>query len=219
MTAATRFRSGAHALSVRSGREITAVVNRVGMEDIEALRAALDASVPAVVEGYSNAAAWLAADHYDGARTAAGSSGGFRALIDTSRSGGAAELLDWVWPTFVDGDWDAALQLLLGGVQRRVSNGARDTIARSVFEDKAAMGWQRSTAPGACDFCQMLAGRGAVYKEETVSFASHDNCGCMAVPAFRGKPVPVRNYVPSRRNINDADRARVRRYLASHKVG
>lgn len=40
--------------------------------------------------------------------------------------------------------------------------------------------WYRTTAGNACEFCRMLAGRGAVYREDSVTFRSHDHCACGA---------------------------------------
>jgi hypothetical protein len=62
----------------------------------------------------------------------------------------------------------------------------------------------------------MLIGRGAVYSEATADFAAHDHCKCSAVPAFDGEPRPVKPFTPSLREATDADRARVREYLATH---
>jgi hypothetical protein len=52
-----------------------------------------------------------------------------------------------------------------------------------------------------------------------VDFAAHDHCRCIAVPAFAGRPTPVQPYTPTSRDITDADRTRVRAYLAEHQAG
>ena len=47
----------------------------------------------------------------------------------------------------------------------------------------------------------------------------HPNCHCTAAPAFRGEPVTeagVVQYVASKRRPTEADRARVRAYLAEN---
>jgi len=42
--------------------------------------------------------------------------------------------------------------------------------------------WRRLTSTKACNFCVMLADRGAVYwSEQTASFKPHDNCACFPV--------------------------------------
>lgn len=45
--------------------------------------------------------------------------------------------------------------------------------------------YQRIASPNACSFCRMLAGRGAVYRLETVGFRTHGNCGCSAEPVVQ----------------------------------
>ncbi|UYL87836.1 hypothetical protein SEA_MALISHA_5 [Gordonia phage Malisha] len=42
------------------------------------------------------------------------------------------------------------------------------------------------------------------------------NCKCVAVPAFGGRPVPVKPYEVSARDISDADRARARAWIAAN---
>lgn len=70
-----------------------------------------------------------------------------------------------------------------GAATRLVLDAGRDTIRQTVVNDPATAGWRRVTA-GGCDFCRMLAGRGAVYREETAEFASHDHCACSAEPVY-----------------------------------
>lgn len=68
---------------------------------------------------------------------------------------------------------------------RHVLNGGRETITGSVRADPRARGWQRVTSANACTFCATLAGRGAVFSEDSVDFAAHDGCGCGAEPIYR----------------------------------
>lgn len=110
---------------------------------------------------------------------------------------------------------DKAFVLSSGEASRLVLDGGRRTILDSIRDDPKASGWQRVTDGNACGFCRMLAGRGFVYKAETVHFASHGHCGCSAVPEY-GEPQTVRDYVPTTRAISDVDRARVRDWLAKH---
>jgi len=79
----------------------------------------------------------------------------------------------------------ATLVNVTGVVSKYALDHGRDVIMNAVRADKYARGWERETGGGACDFCSMLAGRGAVYKtEESASFESHRHCGCSAVPAW-----------------------------------
>lgn len=76
------------------------------------------------------------------------------------------------------------LTRMSGAVSRHVLDGGRHTIINSVYADRRAVGWYRVTSPHACDFCHMLADRGAIYREHRASFKSHDHCACTARPAY-----------------------------------
>lgn len=169
--------------------------------------------LPAIVETYGAAAATLAATWYDEARAKAAVKGAFAAIPVEAGDRGAQALAGWATTTGTD--IDAIRVLVLGGLQRRIGDAARETVMGSAVADPQAQGWQRQ-AFGGCEFCQMIAGRGVVFSEASADFASHDACRCVAVPAFDGHPRPVKPYTPSLRNASDADRARVREYLATH---
>lgn len=68
---------------------------------------------------------------------------------------------------------------------RHALNGGRETITKTTREDRRAVGWQRVTSGKTCDFCSMLAGRGAVYGEASANFEAHDGCSCSAEPVYR----------------------------------
>jgi hypothetical protein len=73
---------------------------------------------------------------------------------------------------------------LAAAAERQVLDAGRDTIVGNAQRDRKAKSWARIPEPGACSFCLMLATRGAVYKETTVGFKSHDNCRCHVEPVF-----------------------------------
>ena len=77
-----------------------------------------------------------------------------------------------------------ALTQATGSMARLVLDAGRDTVVQTIRSDRAAYGWQRVLGGGGCDFCQMLASRGAVYKEDTANFESHDHCGCTSEPVY-----------------------------------
>lgn len=103
-----------------------------------------------------------------------------------------------------------------GAATRLVLDAGRDTIRQTAVADPATEGWRR-VASGGCDFCRMLAGRGDVYREDTVDFAAHDHCACSAEPVY-GEGRSVRAYTPSQRRRSDAtraaDNARAREFIA-----
>lgn len=180
-------------------------------------RDALEELLPLVVQAYGTAAATVAADWYDDTRAELNVSRRFSAIVPELDHAGANILARWgVGPLFSNApDWRRAKALIDGGLQLRIANAARETIQISSYEDPQAHGWQRSSA-GGCAFCQMLAGRGHVYGEASADFAAHDHCHCYAVPAFNGYPKLVKAFTPSAQVASDADRTRVRGWLAAH---
>jgi hypothetical protein len=124
-------------------------------------------------------------------------------------------------------DRQQAARLTRSGVAssalRHAMNGGRETVLRSIQADPRARGWRRVVSGGACAFCRMLAGRGAVYSKDAVDFGAHDNCSCSAAPTWSDEPTrSVRDYMPSRRTITPEARAvrneRVRAFIAANGV-
>lgn len=105
----------------------------------------------------------------------------------------------------------SALVRVSGSVSRLVADSGRGTVAASTVSNGGR--WTRVPSPGACTFCRMLAGRGAVYRSG-INFASHDHCGCSMIAEF-GVTGPVA-YRPSLRRATDADRTRVRTWLRAN---
>lgn len=89
-------------------------------------------------------------------------------------------------------------------IPKYVLAASRATIITSVGRDPRASGWKRVTRVGACRFCRMLSGRGAVYKEATVHFASHGDCNCAAAPSWdpNAPEVDVSLYKASQRTTS-----------------
>lgn len=138
--------------------------------------------LPSIVTEYGAAGAAVAAEWYDQQREKADVKGRFVALPVAADDRGAQALIGWALSTATD---DTSLATLVaGGVQRRIADHARYTVARNSVEDRAARGWRRVGSGASCSFCSMLLGRGAVYTEATADFTSHDHCNCGAEPAF-----------------------------------
>lgn len=180
-------RAALKAVTVKAERKLALVWSQVAVPDVSATIDGLNDLLPAVGDEFGYAAGSLAADYYDETRLRKGARGRFVAEqaepVDLERW---QALAAWgVKPLYGKvPDLVAALVLLQGGLQRSVANQYRDTITANSVRDKAAVGWQR-VGSGRCDFCRMLIGRGAVYREATADFESHDHCGCSAEPVFR----------------------------------
>lgn len=143
---------------------------------------ALNDLLPAIITQYGQVGAALAAEWYDQRREKVGAKGRFVAEPVAANDRGADSLVSWAIATATDDD--ALKTLILGGVQRRLADHARYTIASNSIADRAARGWRRIGSGSSCEFCSMLLGRGAVYTESTADFQSHDHCNCAAEPAW-----------------------------------
>lgn len=90
-----------------------------------------------------------------------------------------------------------ALTQTQGSVARLVLSAGRETTFATVRDDPMAFGYQRVLGGKGCEFCRMLAGRGAVYKFDTAGFDAHDHCGCTSEPVYSSQPVnPPSDWVP-----------------------
>lgn len=143
-------------------------------------------AVAAIAHRYGQAAASAALQFYLDRRVAAGIPGrpSLRvAPLPSLDKVGAT--VDWATgPLWGNPDVEAAERQLDAAVQKLVLDVGRDTITGAVRQDRAAKGWARVPESGACSFCALLATRGAVYKQDTVTFRSHDHCRCHAEPVF-----------------------------------
>lgn len=87
---------------------------------------------------------------------------------------------------------------------RFVTVAGHEQIFENIKADPRARGWVRTTKPGCCFFCAMLASRGAVYKETSFQESDprfhgpgnhkvHDSCGCGLRPTYSDTdPMPDR---------------------------
>lgn len=208
MPTPTDLRDGVQDLTALAANDLRGLWRQVS--NLDEAREALEDILPLLVRTYGVAAGTLAANWYDDLRDELNVDRRFSAIVAEIDDQGADVLARWgVAPLLgEEPDWRRAQVLIEGGLQRRIANGARETVRFSSLEDPQAQGWQR-VASGGCEFCQLLAGRGTLYSERSADFASHDSCQCFAAPAFTGRPRPVKPYTPSDRVVTDADRARV----------
>lgn len=141
---------------------------------------ALHDLLPAVVREYGAAGAALAADWYDDEREKAEVAGRFTAEPIEAGDRGTHALIGW---SLQQATSDAALHtLILGGVQRRIADHTRLTVANSAVADPGAQGWVR-VGFGPCEWCQRYLD-GEVRTVAGYDFDAHDNCNCSVAPAF-----------------------------------
>lgn len=225
VAAPTSLRNAVEDLTTTASRDLDALWRQ--LSDAAQAREALNDILPALVATYGVAASALAAEWYDDLREKAGTPGRFGAIPATLDEPGTAALVGWALDTATD--YAAFQSLIEGGLQRRITDHSRNTVAGSAIADPQAAGWKRIGA-GACEFCRMLIERDELYSTETADFASHDNCHCQAYPILKGAaPIDVKDYVQSKRTSRkpgesdaayerrrETDRARVREYIRTH---
>ena len=183
------------------------------VENADQLVAVMYDVLPGAVETWSSAAQSVAAEWYDEEREREEIAGTFQAIVEPIKDLGVYALVGWATEPLLqpEPDFAAARYRAVGGVQKRLANSANYTITGSSAADPQARGWMRKTRPNACNFCIMVASRGAVYTEKTSRFACHERCYCRAAPAWGGRPLPVEPYKPSERDLSEAQRQELNR--------
>lgn len=185
---------------------------------------------PTVAARYGDASSTAAAEWYEGTRRRQ-VGGTFAAQLAPSISEERARAtVRWAAGALFTESPLSTFGLLDGSLVRALGDASRDTITINAGQDAAAMGWARIARPIACDFCVMLAQRGAVYKRSTATFGSHDNCHCKASPSFdsNSPEVDVGAYQASERldsvrsrandpTLSAADRAKAQRVIDRHR--
>lgn len=219
-----RFKTANAGIVALMRRDLVAFWGRLNLNRPEAVRDALLEFLPTLTDTYGDMAATIAADWYDDLREAVNLPGrAFRAapadlvpehVVQARARFGAQHL----WSP----DPSQTLTFLNSAMTSYVMQPGHATIVQASVQDPRASGWARVVRPDGCPFCRLLAQRGAVYKESTADFASHDDCNCASVPSWDpdAPEVDVKAYTASRRTTAmtdeqiEAHRANVRMYTA-----
>lgn len=227
-TAPDRVRTGLATVTTAAAADTRAVAE-AGSTPAD-IRAALFAAVPLIVGDYIDGSAALALDWYEEIRGESRARHPFRpAAVTTVPEDLIQGSVAWATSPLYDLEQDLArmteemlrqatedsLALLEPVVHKDVAAGFWDTVTENVAGDPEAVGWQRFAREGACKFCLMLAGKGAVYSEATVDFAAHTSCLCVVGPSFDpdAPKASVMQYAASSKNRTEKQRALLRKYL------
>lgn len=103
---------------------------------------------------------------------------------------------------------DTALAQLQKSVQRMVYDGSRDTVVWNATKEGVKY-VRHANYAGVCNWCLVMATKGAIYKSAAAAVAGHDNCKCFAVPLRKGvhyePPAEVKaaekKYVAARKKV------------------
>lgn len=204
-TDVAEFYAAQNQLAGRAVRDLTQFWGTLDLEQPKVTKQQLVTVVPAITSVYGEASAVLAADWYDDMRLTERVPGRFRAVMASPFAVEyVRQRVDYGARHLFTGAPGQTLEFLDGAVNRYVLQPGRETIRESAVADPQAVGWKRETRPSksfvsGCGFCNVLAGRGGVYKWDTAPFASHDDCHCVASPSWDQDAieVPVDAYVAS----------------------
>lgn len=81
----------------------------------------------------------------------------------------------------------AGLAATIAAGKRIMLDAGREMLVQAGRRDPNGAAWARVSDGSTCAFCAMLVSRGPVYTEATVSFRSHDRCGCGVRLVFKGE--------------------------------
>lgn len=184
------YRAALRDVNTLAQRDLLTSWRQFDLTDAVKVRDGLMDVLPGIIDGYHLSAATVAADWYDVQRYNLGAKKRFQAIMAEPPTEARGDVMArWgVGPMFSGTATDVATGLVLskisGALQRVITDGARQTITVSAKRDPSRPRWARETSGNACGFCEMLAGRGAVYGADSADFESHDACSCVPVPEF-----------------------------------
>lgn len=177
-------------------RDLAAFWKLLDTSNPVAAKATLQEFMVTLVGTYGEVSGALAADYYDTLRTEAKVRGAHRsalaAPIDAEK---VTQSASWAsQPLFDDvADASAALSRAQGVSQRLVQETGRNTLFDNGRRDPAKPRWARVPIGDSCDFCIMLASRGAVYLSSDSAGAMtgfHDHDDCQPTPSFNDGDLP-----------------------------
>lgn len=154
----------------------------------------MDVVVP-IVNDAGRRSAQLAAGYFQANRMLAGFTDQFAPPIATVNEQALRTSLLVTGPVSVKQAMTRGIDLATAGdvasarsaasAMRHAMDAGRETVLESARSDRKVVGYARmTTSDKPCEFCEMLADRGAVYGSDTADFQAHDGCGCQPVPAY-----------------------------------
>lgn len=180
-------------------------------------RDALLELAPRLGEVYSEQAAVASAEWYERVR-AQELGGSYTARIaGVTAPSVAREDVRWASRHLFSGSEAIIIPELSAALSRKILYASNRTIGHNTIDvDRRSAGWQRIARPDGCDFCVMLAARGAVYKRSSADFASHNNCRCRARPSWDDSlpEVDAKVYEASKRTSKMGDEQKERHQKA-----
>lgn len=189
---------------------------QIDMTDVTAARAAIVDVMELHLGPYTDMAAVLAAEFYDGIREFSVDER-LGASVESGRDPRATEkAVRGIVQDAVEGkDVEEVVRKLTERADYEIKKAAGECVRRNVKRDPLKPKYARvPTGTETCKFCIMLASRGFVYHSEKTAGGDghyHSNCDCRIIPGF-GKNPSVEGYDPDEylHLYNGMDACRVR---------
>ena len=160
-----------NAMAGRDLRQLVAETVGRGILSPAEVTALMVDTLPALLDPYAATIAELATDFYVADRENSDSTSRFTpGVVALPEERRVAALAGWGTSVLVDqpGATGAVLDRLTGGAQRVLFDVERDTTWELAASDPEPVRYQRmTTSAEPCDFCRVLASRGAVYSAES----------------------------------------------------
>ena len=195
------FTKAINALSADVQAKLSDALSKVDLSDVAAARDAIIDIMELYLGPYTDMAAILAAEFYDGLREqAVGAKLG--AYAESGREPVATEkAVRGIMQDVVDGKAvETVARKLLGRADYEIKRSAGECVYRNGKRDPLKPKYARVPSGGeTCRFCIMLASRGFVYHNEKAAGGNghyHANCDCRIVPGFDGETT-VAGYDPN----------------------
>lgn len=177
-------------------QDAAATLRSVDVANLRAGTPGLRAAVGEVIYGYGFGLAAVAADWYSDARAESPAIGRFVPVPRVPLTDDdLASLVGWSLGPLYDEhpDMRLAIARLDGGVQRTVTNAARETIIENTRRDPVRPSYYRGASANCCAFCAMLTTR--VYtRRASADFSAHDHDRCFPVAVWPGEGVALPPY-------------------------
>lgn len=195
------FTKAINTLSADVQAKLSDALSKVDMSDVAAARDAIIDIMELYLGPYTDMAAILAAEFYDGLREqAVGAKLG--AYAESGREPVATEkAVRGIMQDVVEGKAvETVARKLLGRADYEIKRSAGECVYRNGKRDPLKPKYARvPSGSETCRFCIMLASRGFVYRNEKAAGGNghyHANCDCRIVPGFDGETT-VAGYDPN----------------------
>lgn len=179
-----RYTGAQAAIKAEAEAELRAVLAQMDPAKPYAVRNALLAVMPALIEKYGNLMAEVSAEFFE-------SLIGGAAYMPGRPQPAAfwASVRNGVTPLFQSGDMAATATALVASTNRHVLQAGRDVMYESARRTEGVGYARMLRGDSNCAFCTTMAGRGAVYHSEPLAGefgaefnAYHDFCDCQVIP-------------------------------------